>query len=359
MVVEYSEEELEKLNNKKKMMMMKKKSSSDDVSSRDYGLVTYEELPEYMKDNEFIRGHYRSEWPLSHAFLSIFSWHNETINIWTHMIGFFVFLGITLLHLGQLALVDGFFPSLPWSISSSGVNNISFNHAFFFRVLPLLLGQEHPPPESDSPSSAPPAAARWPFFVFLAGSMFCLLSSSLCHLLCCHSRRLNVLLSRLDYAGIVVMIVSSFFPPIYYIFQCAPLFRLAYLAAVSSFGVLTVLALLSPELSRGRFRPYRAALFLALGSSGVVPAVHATVANWSEPRRDAALTWEGAMAASYVVGTLFYVGRVPERWRPGAFDLAGHSHQIFHVLVVAGALAHYAAGLVFLEYRDAVGCNMS
>jgi len=32
--------------------------------------------------------------------------------------------------------------------------------------------------------------------------------------------------------------------------------------------------------------------------------------------------------------------RVPERWRPGAFDIWGSSHQIFHVLVVMAAAAH-------------------
>uniref|UniRef100_A0A453T6V5 Uncharacterized protein n=1 Tax=Aegilops tauschii subsp. strangulata TaxID=200361 RepID=A0A453T6V5_AEGTS len=68
---------------------------------QEYRLVSYEELPEYMKENEFILNHYRSEWPLLHAFLSVFSWHNETINIWTHLLGFFLFLGLTLWHLAQ------------------------------------------------------------------------------------------------------------------------------------------------------------------------------------------------------------------------------------------------------------------
>nr|ABN04724.1 At4g38290 [Arabidopsis thaliana] len=58
----------------------------------------------------------------------------------------------------------------------------------------------------------------------------------------------------------------------------------------------------------------------------------------------------------YLTGALVYATRIPERWMPGKFDIAGHSHQLFHVLVVAGAFTHYRAGLVYLKWRDIEGC---
>lgn len=182
--------------------------------------------------------------------------------------------------------------------------------------------------------------------------MSCLAISAGSHLLACHSRRANLLCWRLDYAGIAVMIVSSFVPPLYYAFLCHPLARLAYLSAVSLLGLLLAVFLLSPALSLPRFRPLRAALFLALGFSGVVPAAHALALHW--PHRDChvALALEAAMGAAYAAGAALYVARVPERWRPGRFDLLGHSHQLFHLLVLAGALAHYAATAVLLRWRD-------
>ena len=51
----------------------------------------------------------------------------------------------------------------------------------------------------------------------------------------------------------------------------------------------------------------------------------------------------------YAIGTFLYVSRIPERWKPGLFDIAGHSHQIFHLFVVVGAFAHYRVALIFLD----------
>lgn len=48
-----------------------------------YQLVEYHSLPGYLRDNEYILGHYRSEWPMKQVLLSIFTIHNETLNVWT------------------------------------------------------------------------------------------------------------------------------------------------------------------------------------------------------------------------------------------------------------------------------------
>ncbi|CAN6163321.1 unnamed protein product [Urochloa humidicola] len=322
--------------------------------SKKYKLVSYHELPDYMKENEFILNYYRSEWPILNAVLSLFSWHNETINIWTHLLGFMLFFVLTLVHLGQyFPQVADLIGHLSWPISkvaenvSTNIGDVLSGAAMFIQTNPTLASYS---------TAVTSQTTRWPFFVFLAGAMFCLLSSSACHLLSCHSHRLNLFLIRLDYTGIAVMIVVSFFPPIYYIFQCEPHWQAAYLSAITAAGVATVYALMSPRLSAARYRAHRALLFVGMGLSGLVPAVHAAAVNWHEPARNVTLAYEGAMAVSYLVGTAFYLARVPERWRPGAFDLAGHSHQIFHALVICGALSHYGAAIVFIRARDELGC---
>ncbi|KAE8654475.1 Heptahelical transmembrane protein 2 [Hibiscus syriacus] len=147
------------------------------------------------------------------------------------------------------------------------------------------------------------------------------------------------------------MIVCSFFAPIYYAFFCHPHSCFFYLASISVLGALAIITLLAPALSAPRYRNFRACLFLAMGFSGVIPAAHAVSLHWGHPHIFVALGYEVVMAVLYATGAAFYTSRIPERWKPGAFDIAGHSHQIFHVFVVLAALAHSVAILVIMDFR--------
>jgi adiponectin receptor len=75
-------------------------------------------------------------------------------------------------------------------------------------------------------------------------------------------------------------------------------------------------------------------------------------------RQEAVVTagFEALMGTLYGLGAAVYALRVPERWFPGRFDLVGHSHQLFHLFVIAGAYAHYLGGVEYLRWRDAEKC---
>ncbi|XP_024030850.1 heptahelical transmembrane protein 1 [Morus notabilis] len=343
-----------------------KEETKKDFQSRKkpkrYALVSFGELPEYMKDNEFILKYYRANWPLKEAFFSVLRWHNETLNVWTHLIGFLLFLGLTMANFLEVPHVADLLGIFSRSIPISSDANVSNNFKDFSVGTTKLVDLKQiksPGMNSTSILNNQDSVEHWPFSVFLGGSMFCLLSSSICHLFSCHSHSLNILLLRIDYVGITTMIITSFFPPIYYIFHCDSNWHHGYLGGITLMGTFTILTLLSPKLSEGKYRGLRALLFSSMGLFGVVPTIHALIVNWDNPRRNLILSYELAMAFFYLTGTAFYVSRVPERLKPGWFDLAGHSHQIFHVFVVLGALAHYGATIVIVDWRNKVGCMRS
>lgn len=221
----------------------------------------------------------------------------------------------------------------------SGIGNISEERM----VLKVNKNDEHAITSTPIPT--------WPWFVFLIGAMGCLICSSICHLLACHSHSFSLFFWRLDYVGISLMIIGSYFPPVYYIFSCHPLAQLFYLTSVSILGLLAIIILLAPALSAPHLRFFRAAVFLAMGFYSLIPAVHGLWIHWRDPIALAATGYEAVVGILYAVGAGFYVSRVPERWKPGCFDIAGHSHQIFHVFVVAAALMHSAAALFIMEWR--------
>ncbi|KAG6392519.1 hypothetical protein SASPL_146741 [Salvia splendens] len=132
-----------------------------------YQLVEYHALPGYLKDNEYILAHYRAEWPLKQAFLSIFSIHNETLNVWTceddlvipeivdvanlvpygigslimekyvairHLLGFFLFLSLTIYTAMKVPNVVDL--NLPSALRNADFQKL---HADLITCLPSLL----------------------------------------------------------------------------------------------------------------------------------------------------------------------------------------------------------------------------
>ncbi|RLM98906.1 heptahelical transmembrane protein 4-like isoform X1 [Panicum miliaceum] len=362
-------------------------------------LIRYDALPDWLKDNEFIHGYYRCEWPMKETILSIFSIHNETLNVWSHLIGFLLFLCLTVFT-AMVIPRDGS-SSSSWSSRSSSAYwgdlvemanmTVALRHealAACFLLPPSAAagpglsedGQQIPtscPPntssshhrhhgiqiQQDTTGTATDALAaaepvtRWPLFAYLGGAMLCLLTSSACHLILCHSERTAYVTLRLDYAGIASLIVTSFYPLAYYSFLCAPALRRLYMGSITALGAAAATVSLVPAFQAPELRPLRAALFSCMGASGVVPIAHKLMLyGGTAPGAVASAAYEALMGALYGLGVAVYAARVPERWAPGRFDLVGHSHQLFHLFVVAGAYAHYLAGVEYLKWRDVDKC---
>lgn len=269
-------------------------------------LCTFQELPVWAQDNIYIHTGYRvptdSYRRCLHSLLFV---HNETGNVYTHLLGCVAFV--------LLAFMTG---SYLLSTSSAAWSD--------YAVL----------------------------YTFIATAILCLGCSSLFHLFCCHSEEVSKSWNKCDYAGIVFLIVGSFFPAIYYGFYCENNWKLIYLAGISIFGLTTLLFTVSKTYSQPQYRLHRTALFMCLGFAGLIPISHAVFkVGIADSLNSISLNWVLFMGLFYTLGAVIYGMRIPERWFPGCFDIWFHSHQIFHVFVVVAAILHYIGVVKAFHYH--------
>ena len=67
-----------------------------------------------------------------------------------------------------------------------------------------------------------------------------------------------VLVFRLDYCGVITLIVSSFVPWLHFSFYCHDKMRMMYLIGIMTLGVICIIAVLDNRFGQPAYRPYRA-----------------------------------------------------------------------------------------------------
>lgn len=211
-----------------------------------------------------------------------FSVHNETLNIWTHIIG-------TVLFALQLQRV------------LHARNTVLAGYAFAAIVMFACSAFSH------ATSAHKPAQ---------------------------HARALAA-----DFFGIGLFVAMSQAAGVHYAFGCDTDARAAYLMGIAVlFGISAGVSVRRNKARRWRWY----ALSVALGG---VPLLHHVLALRSgEHESMRAVQHAFARAVGYyALGFVFFVTRVPERFAPGVFDIVAHSHQFWHLLVLCGALEYLHA----------------
>ncbi|KAL3440488.1 hemolysin-III related-domain-containing protein [Aspergillus insuetus] len=178
------------------------------------------------------------------------------------------------------------------------------------------------------------------FSIFVLTAVTCLSLSAIYHTLLNHSKHVEHLCLRLDMLGVVFFILGDLILGIYIVFL------------VGFFGMLTIFLAMHPKLQGSKYRLSRALMFIATGFSGVAPLIHGlNVFGMSQMMRKA-FPYTLAKAGCLLSGTLFYASRFPESRYPGRFDLCG-SHSIFHMLVVCAAVVQLIGYLDAFDYAQA------
>ncbi|KAL3494833.1 putative IZH family channel protein [Aspergillus germanicus] len=259
-------------------------------------LIGYSDLPAPWRINPHILSGYRFTSSKVECFTSVFTFSNELVNIWSHLIGLCIVLSI----------------------------------AFYFYPLNPNF---HLSTKSDMLVAA----------VFFFAACKCLVCSTLWHTM--NSIANQPLMERfacVDYTGISLLVAASIVTTEYTAFYCEPTSRWIYILLTMSLGIGGVILPWHPTFNRADFAWIRVAFYVTLALTGFAPLAQLTYARgfaWC-------LYFYAPVMKSilvYFVGACVYASQVPERWSPGLFDYFGGSHNIWHLAVLGGILFHYLA----------------
>lgn len=251
----------------------------------------FSNLPNWMQDNEYLHSGHRPPLPsFWECAKSVFRLHTETGNIWTHGLGVFIFIGL-----------------------------------FIYEFVTI--------------SAHKTSVDRLMLAIYFCGIIICLLFSALFHTFSCHaSPKVSKLFSKLDYCGISIQIIGSMIPALYYgFYEDFKMFKI-YISFGVILCILSIIVSMWDKFGEPQYRSFRAIVFLTFGLSNVVPGIHWYIVL--DSRLVTAFGMFILQGVLYVIGSLLYANRIPERFFPGKCDYMFQSHQIFHVLVVLAALVH-------------------
>lgn len=262
--------------------------------------VTWREISEWQFDNKYIlRGYRPAKADYVEIFTSLTFLHNETCNVYTHLIGAVL---------------------LP----------------FFATVFLRFLGE-------------PQFLHVWSMDYAMFGVYFwcaeiCLVLSALYHLMQPHSHEVEQFWHGMDLLGIVIVTVGTFSSGIYYVFFCEASLQKLHWGIILTTGTLTGILISNPSLKTPRFRKVKVGAFVAFGASSFIPLLHGVQRYGLEYMLEyAGMKWYLLELSFYGAGVGMYAFRIPERLAPGTFDIWGSSHQIFHVAILCAMYTHLTA----------------
>lgn len=79
---------------------------------------------------------------------------------------------------------------------------------------------------------------------------------------------------RFDYAGVILNIVGTGIPPIYYALYCKPFIATVYLSVMITFGCVLFVILLQNWIHKQKNKKYKPILFGIFGLTYLVPYSH-------------------------------------------------------------------------------------
>ena len=252
-------------------------------------LYTIKEVPDFLINNDKIRSGYRKDLSVRLCWKSIFMWTNQTLNIWSHTIGF-CFFSLVLIYENIVTI-----PRYGWTLEQ--------------RVLSCLT---------------------------LVCYQVCMLASAGYHAFHCQRERTCSWWLLRDFDGMLIAFGGSSIHIEYYLFYCDTFWRNFHIALTICFLIAAMYpSIRCPErcdktLLKGAI--LRVVAFLGTCS---ISTIHFIIrGGWSDGFVQYVIVKQSRGYQMLFAAVLVYVSRIPERFWPGKVDYIGNSHLWWHIMIV-------------------------
>ncbi|RYP70929.1 hypothetical protein DL769_004820 [Monosporascus sp. CRB-8-3] len=232
--------------------------------------VTWQEISEWQLDNKYILSGYRPEKADYLEILTSLTFlHNETCNVYTHLVGALL-----------LPLVATAF--LRYLAEPQFLNLSSMDYAMFG--------------------------------IYVWSAEICLVLSTLYHLMQPHSHQVEQFWHGMDLLGIVIVTVGTFSSGIYYVFFCEASLQKLHWAIILTTGTVTGVLISHPSLRTPRLRKVKVGAFVVFGASSFIPLLHGVQRYGLEYMLQySGMKWYLLELTFYGTGVSLYAFRIPER----------------------------------------------
>lgn len=255
--------------------------------------VTNSMIPAEMRIPYIFSGYRRTHQPWSYYLSSIFHIHNETLNIWTHLIGSLI---------------------------------ISYQIYTYYSIY------------SDAESEL-----RWTVLGYGVCAVSALVCSSIAHLFHSKSRHINYTVFLFDYLGVCFWVYGTGIMTVYGISEPSiyPLVKDYYLKWQCFCTLVNYINICAAKLWYARDLGNPRRTIMVVGGIGGQFTMNSVPFSWRYYKCmvDQQCHLSSLNHVTYVIlmfglVALLFMLRQPEKSWPGKFDIIGGSHQVFHVAVI-------------------------
>jgi len=245
--------------------------------------------------NKHIQTGYRSQANRLNCLISIFNIHNETINIWTHMMCLIYYVYILI---------------------------INYNNDIILKLYEIV-------------------------------SIICFAMSTCYHTYMPISHKNYLLLLKLDLFSIILNIVTSNILIFYYWFWCYERIRNIYMFFSGLYLGIGIIILLKIDI----IKKYNCILaYYSIYNVGIIISyIH--IYKITDGDVNKIIKYNFTEPIKYfLVGFIIYTTKIPERLFPRNFDIIGNSHQLWHVFSSFGIYYFHEEIIKNIEYRRFDNC---